>query len=213
MKKVKITKFNHSCLFIEVDKNSVLFDPGGYSRGVFNINQIKKIDEVIITHIHPDHIDINLIKEIKKKFIDINITAPEEVHNLLDKEGLKYQKVASKNISYFKAPHESVAPVWPQPEQQGIHYCNVITNPGDSHSFSECKEILTLPITAPWGSAIKALNVAISLKPKYVIPLHDWHYSDEARVQIYEIFSSNLENNNIKFIKIENCVPVEVELD
>jgi L-ascorbate metabolism protein UlaG (beta-lactamase superfamily) len=42
---------------------------------------------------------------------------------------------------------------------------------------------MTIPVFGPWknGTITDAINLVIKLKPKYVIPIHDWHYKDEVR--------------------------------
>ncbi|HVS58804.1 MAG TPA: hypothetical protein VHD60_03650, partial [Candidatus Saccharimonadales bacterium] len=84
--------------------------------------------------------------------------------------------------------------------------------PGDSHSFKETEQILALPVQAPWGSTIHAIRLALELKPKYVIPIHDWHWSDEARQQMYERFEKVFGSNGITFCKMKSGEPVVLEV-
>ena len=110
-------------------------------------------------------------------------------------------------MAFFDSPHESVEPLFRSPEQIGIHYLDKLSDPGDSHSFKETKAILALPVTAPWGSTIKALNLALELKPKHVLPIHDWHWRDEAREQTYDRFERILGEQGITFHKLQTGQP------
>ncbi len=87
---MRITKFVHSCLLIEDQNQTFLIDPGNYTKnsGLFNLNSIAKIDFILITHEHADHMDIDLIKTILKKFPDLKIIANESSKILLDKAGI-----------------------------------------------------------------------------------------------------------------------------
>lgn len=112
----------------------------------------------------------------------------------------------------FDSPHENLSPLMPQPDEIGVHFLNQFSHPGDSHSFSETKTILALPITAPWGSTVRAVNVAIALKPQYVIPIHDWHWHEEARSKMYSLIETVLSRHDITFLKVQNDLPIEVNL-
>jgi hypothetical protein len=59
---------------------------------------------------------------------------------------------------------------------------------------------------------IHAMNLAIQLKPRYVVPVHDWHWSDEARQWLYDSFEQVLTPAGITFLKMETGVPAEVTI-
>ena len=46
-----------------------------------------------------------------------------------------------------------------------------------------------------------AVRVALDLKPHFVIPVHDWHWSDEARTQAYDNLETIFKQRGITFIK------------
>ncbi|WP_369700009.1 MBL fold metallo-hydrolase [Bacillus sp. AFS041924] len=81
-KDTKITWFGHSALLIEIEGKTILIDPmfgnaptpfpqfGGkrYSGGLpIEISELPKIDAVILSHDHYDHLDYGTIKKIKQK--------------------------------------------------------------------------------------------------------------------------------------------------
>ncbi len=208
---MQITKYVHACLLVQTEDRVGLFDPGVFSQDVLPIDQIDRLDDLIISHIHPDHFSAEIIKELVKKFPGLVITAPTEVVTELAREGVNATDQASPGIEFFDSPHETVAPLFPQPQQVGVHYLDQLTNPGDSHHFSVSKNILALPITGPWGSTIKALNLVLELRPKYVIPIHDWHWRDEARTQTYENFEKKLAEQGIHFFKAETGMPMLID--
>lgn len=208
---MKITKYVHSFLLVEDEGKTAIFDPGVMSREAFDINKLDKLDYIFITHNHADHMDIEIIKALVNKFPEVKIVTTKEAVGDLAKENIKAQSDPIPEVKFFSAPHESVAPLFSQPEEIGIHYLNKLTNPGDSHSFNETKEVLAMPITAPWGSSIKALNVILGLEPKYVIPIHDWHWSDVARKQSYDRYADVLrERGGITFYKPETGIAIEI---
>lgn len=209
---MKVTKYVHSCLLVETPDRVAIFDPGVMSYTAFNMGALTRLDDIFITHNHQDHMHLPFIQELVKAYPNVRITAPKEAVDQLNKDGIKAQTEAPEGVSFFESPHESVKPLFPQPEEIGIHYLGVLSDPGDSHSFHETKAILALPITAPWGSSIRALNLALELKPQYVIPIHDWHWSDQARAQMYNGYEPILKEAGITMYKPETGVPIDISV-
>jgi L-ascorbate metabolism protein UlaG (beta-lactamase superfamily) len=207
---MKITKFVHSCLLVETPERVAIFDPGVMSYQVFNFDNLNSLDDIFITHIHEDHLHIPFIKELVTKFPNVRVTSTNEVVAKLKSENIIAHNEPPEGVTYFESPHESVAPLLNTPDEIGVHYLNILTVPGDSHNFHETKDILAIPITAPWGSSIRALNVILELKPKYVIPVHDWHWSEQARTQSYEASSQLLGEKGIKMYKPETGQPIDI---
>lgn len=207
---MKITKFVHSCLLVETPDRVALFDPGVMSTPTIDIDSLERLDDIFITHGHGDHYDSEFIKKLTDKFPKVRITATPETVTQLGEAGITASDHAPDGVKFFDSPHESVKPLFPQPQEFGFHYLDSLSHPGDSHSFHETKAILALPITAPWGSTIKALNLALDLKPKFVLPIHDWHWRDEARDQTYDMFERVLGEQDIKFFKLQTGQPVEI---
>lgn len=181
---MKLTKFGHSCVLVEAEENGkprvALFDPGGWSE--LPLEDIAWIDDVFISHIHGDHCDPGKIQQIVTKFPDIRITAPTEVVKMLREQGIhQAADIMPEGAVAFASPHEEVRPFGAVvPEELGIHFLSVYSHPGDCHNFVQTMPVLALPVVAPWGSTRRAVEVAIELKPKYILPMHDWFLSDEA---------------------------------
>ena len=210
---MKVTKFVHSCLLVETDGRTALFDPGLYSESALDINRIERLDDILITHEHGDHFSLNLVKQVVQKFPQVRITGTQPVVDQLAEAGIKASSEPSEGVVFFESPHESIAPLIATPPPEiGYHYLDSLSHPGDSHSFKETKAVLALPVQAPWGSSARAVSVALELKPKHVLPIHDWHWRDEAREQMYGRFEQIFNENGIKFYKLQTGQPVEVAL-
>jgi L-ascorbate metabolism protein UlaG (beta-lactamase superfamily) len=211
---MKITKLVHSCLLVETSDRVGLIDPGGFSVEALSVISFNQLDDILITHEHDDHMDIDVIKELLNDFPAVNIIAPDQAAQKLQAAGIETATdMLVDGVETFDSPHESVAPLFGQPPQEyGYHYLSQLSHPGDSHSFSETKPILALPVTAPWGATIKAINLGLELKPKYIVPIHDWHWNDQARVSMYDKMARVFADNGIKFIKAENGKAFELDL-
>lgn len=207
---MKITKLGHSCLLVEMPKRTALFDPGMMSN--IDVESLKYLDDVIITHDHGDHMDPERLKQLVEKFPDVKITTTQAAVELLKADGITAASQESDGIVFFDAPHEDVEPLFPKPEQIGVHYLDKLSHPGDSHSFKESKDILALPVTAPWGATTTAVHLAFQHKPKYVLPIHDWHWRDEAREMMYGGLKQAFATEGIEFIHLKDGEPVNLDV-
>jgi L-ascorbate metabolism protein UlaG (beta-lactamase superfamily) len=208
---VKITKYVHSCLVIETPDRTVIFDPGVMSEQALELDRLQRLDDIFITHEHTDHFSHDLVKRLVQQFPGARITSTPDVVTQLAQESLRASDQPPAGVSFFDSPHEDVEPVFPHPQEIGIHYLDALSHPGDSHSFSETKQILALPVTAPWGSTIKAINLALQLQPQHVLPIHDWHWSDAARRQMYGTMTDLFGQHGITFHPLVTGQPVEIE--
>jgi hypothetical protein len=142
----------------------------------------------------------------------VRITGPGEVVGALKKEGILATSEAFDGVAFFASPHEEVSPMFPQPEQIGVRYLDRLSHPGDSHNFSDTAPVLALPVTAPWGSTVRAVRLAIDLAPEHIIPIHDWHWKDEARQQAYDNLEKVFAKHGITFHKMVNGEPVVLDV-
>ncbi len=212
---MRLTKFGHACVLVETDvtgtPRSALFDPGIWSE--IPLDGISTLDDVFISHSHPDHVDVTKLRAIVAKFPNVRITAPSEVVAMLHQEGfMQATDVAPEGVTLFEAPHEGHLPFMQPPEEIGIHFMNAYSHPGDSHSFRETMPVLGLPVQAPWGSMIDAVDLALKLKPQYVLPLHDWHWREEARVWAYDRMEQIFKEQGITFLRPVDGQAIDITL-
>lgn len=206
---MKITKLGHACLLVEMPKRTALFDPGVYSS--VDIDLLEYLDDIIVTHGHGDHMDIELIRQLQEKFPEVRIKASSKATGILNNKGLQTMQDADEGVVVFDAPHAAVEPLFPDADNMGVHYIDKLTHPGDSLDFDMTKSILALPVTAPWGAAVTSFHHGVRLKPKFIIPIHDWHWRDEARKGIYDILEEKFAEHDIEFIKTIDGEPFSLD--
>jgi L-ascorbate metabolism protein UlaG (beta-lactamase superfamily) len=212
---MKITKFVHSCLLVEMPEptsRTVLFDPGSMSRDMLEKHDLQYLDDIVITHNHGDHMDIALIKELVQKFPGVRILATAQAIDQLKEQGIEATDVAPEGMQLFDAPHAPLEPMGVTPQEHGVHYLEKLTHPGDSHTFSETMPVLALPVQAPWGSTIAALKLALELRPQYVIPIHDMHRKEQAQAVMYQNLQNVFKTNGITFIKPVDGEPFVLDI-
>lgn len=208
---MKISKHIHSCLLVEDQGKVVLIDPGTYSvaSDAITLDMISQLDYLLITHEHQDHFDLAFVKQLVEKFPDLKIITTPSIVEQLAKEGITATDKGDEHVTVTPVPHEKI---WMGPVPQNILFTlfGRLAHPGDSHTFITNAEILALPVTAPWGSTTKAVEIAEALKPTTIIPIHDWHWRDEARQQIYQWIKGYLQPKGIDFKTVESGETIEV---
>jgi L-ascorbate metabolism protein UlaG (beta-lactamase superfamily) len=213
---MKITKFVHSCLLVEMPgpvNRTALFDPGAMSEAALKVANLKFLDDIFITHKHYDHMSLPLLKQLTDKFPGVRITAPPDAAAQLGQAGFTVQTEPPEGVAFFKAPHEDMRPMSSEPADEiGVHYLGKLSHPGDSHTFAETKAVLALPVQAPWGSTINAVRLALKLKPQYIVPIHDWHWSGQARADGYARIEKFFKEQGITFLKMETGKPVVLDV-
>lgn len=207
---MKITKLAHACLLVEmpapVDR-TVLFDPGDMSVELVKAAKLQFLDDIVISHEHFDHCNVPLLQDLARQFPAVRILAPQPVVDQLSAVGIKADTRPADGLKIITAQHEPLEPLGQTPAAIGVHYLDMLTHPGDSHSITESRAILALPITAPWGSTTAAVQLATRLKPKYVIPIHDWMWKDDWRQTMYDGLASYFAVQGINFVKAVDGQP------
>lgn len=208
---MQITKYLHSCLLVEENDSVILIDPGQftYDAKVLDLNLIEKLDFVLITHEHADHFYLPFLTEISRHFPEVSIITTKAVASQLEKERIPVMTEGTYDIHVESVSHEEIL-LFPAPENVKFTLFNKLTHPGDSHQFTTTTDVLAMPMTAPWGSMVEAMKKVIELKPKIVIPIHDWHWKDEAIAGFYPRVADLFREHGIEFKQVKTGEKIEV---
>lgn len=187
---------------MEENGKVALFDPGMYSIDTLPIDKLTNLDYLLITHEHLDHLDVPFIKTLLIKFPNLKIITNNSVKNILAKENIFSFTEEDENVSLTPVPHEKIWMGNPA-ENIMITFLNKLSHPGDSLTFSQSADILALPIQAPWGSTQWAVETALKIKPKVIIPIHDFQWKDEVRIGMYQRLKEYFATVGIDFRPVE----------
>ena len=208
---MKVSKHLHACLLIEEQEKTILIDPGifTYQEKALDTNNLQKLDYLLITHDHPDHFHQPFVKEILAKFTQVKIITNNAIVTQLAKENITATYEGDAIVTLTNVPHEKLWDKEP-PENVMVTVFGKLASPGDSHHFETTAEVIALPIIAPWGSTTDAVNLALKLQPKVIIPIHDWMYKDGARQMMYQRLKEFFATKSIDFKPLETGKVVEV---
>jgi len=211
---MRITKYGHCCLLIEVGGIRILTDPGSYSTLPDGLDSI---DLVLITHEHQDHLHVDSLKTVLQNNPQIKVITNKSVGSLLEREEIAYQviedgqNVTEKGILIegLGKEHAIIYPTIPLTENIGFFIAGKLFYPGDALTEpSHPVEILALPVAGPWLKLSEAIDYALKLKPKVCFPVHDGILKNPGLS--HRLPSIILEPQGIKFIVMEEGKGYEV---
>lgn len=174
---MKVTKFGHCCLLINENDVRILLDPGVYSNPPADL----KADTILITHQHPDHLNMEMLKNILSQNPNCPIYTCEDVSAILSKEGIisnsvkEGQEIRVKGIP-IKVIGKDHAIIYQKSPclNHGFHISNKLFFPGDALTIPHVPvDILALPVAAPWLKLSDAIEYALRVKPQKCFPVHD----------------------------------------
>ncbi len=216
---IKITKLVHSCLIVEQSDKKFIIDPGNYSwqSGVVTEEHLANLDAVVVTHVHPDHLDADFAEAINKNSPQAQWYGPQQVVSQLTEWGVKADSTTSDPaIQLISSDHADLAPWFSeQPHHTSYVLFSELLVGGDCHTLTDAHgaRVFAAAINGgPWGSIVGFAKMIESMKnrPKAVIPLHDWHWNDEARKAFYARLPEVLSQFGVEFVALENGIETEI---
>lgn len=215
---MNFTKLVHSCLLVDSGQKRVLVDPGEFSwqSGLVKTELLKVIDSVVVTHAHPDHLSAGFAEAIKTSSPDANWYGTPQVAATLKQLGIECFTVSDNpDIRFVQSEHADLSP-WSKEQTDHTSFVilgDVLIN-GDCHTItsSHGAKIFAAAVTAPWGSVANFCKMIEQMtdRPDVVVPLHDWHWSEEARESIYSRMPQVLGELGVDFAPIENGKSMEL---
>ena len=174
---MQITKYPQSCLKIEREGRAIIFDIGSFATAKYSIADFGKLDAVIYTHRHPDHLDLSVIDELHENGVSIYGNA--DVAEAIDKDFVEIVEedeelvVAGFKIQSRHMEHCLLVDGTRTVQNTGFVIEDKLLVPGDCVDPGKLKvEVGALPIFGPDISFHDAYKMALELESKIVIPIH-----------------------------------------
>ena len=215
---MKITKLVHSCIIIELDNKKILVDPGVYSwqNETVKSANFSNISAVVITHNHPDHLNNDFADAIKEASPNATWYGTKQVAEQLVNLNIEcHTESQDASVQIIASEHADLSPWFDeQPEHTSFLLFSEVLISGDCQTLNDSHgaRILAGAINGgPWGAVVGFSKMIESMedRPKIVLPLHDWHWNEEARNAIYSKLPEVMNKFNVDFIPLENGVAKE----
>lgn len=183
---MKLTKYSHACAVLEQDGQKLLIDPGVFSELPENLTNITAL---VITHVHPDHIDVEKIKKITAASPEVKIfTVHEVTEQLQDHPNVTevmdgdIEQAGVFTLEFFGGEHAVIHPDYGSFQNIGVLINDAVCYPGDSFALpGKPVHVLLAPAAAPWLKISEAMDFITAVKPQIAIPTHDAVLSDEGK--------------------------------
>jgi len=210
---MKITKYIHSCLLLEHEGEQLLFDPGKFSFAEKRVSPetFRNVSTVVITHQHPDHLDVDALREIVR-LSGATVLSTQEVADMLAPQGLQVQvveegelEVGSFRLEAVAVPHEPILDS-ELPQMLAFFINGKVLNPADSFSpilqkFKRA-EVLILPVMAPFLTELRVAEFVRQLEPQQLVPVHDGYAKDFFVEQRYDTYEPHFAQQGIQFHRL-----------
>ncbi|MFW5898972.1 MAG: MBL fold metallo-hydrolase [Jiangellaceae bacterium] len=175
---MRLTKFEHSCLLVEADAGRVLIDPGAFSHG---FEDLTGLTAVLVTHQHPDHIDLDRIGQLVHNNPQAAWYADEATAALLAEQGVQASVVhdgdrldVGTEITVHGVNHAVIHPDIPVVPNVGYLLGGRFFHPGDAFTVpAEPVDVLGLPTAAPWQKIAEAVDYLRAVAPRRAVPIHE----------------------------------------
>ncbi|TFF35428.1 MBL fold metallo-hydrolase [Mucilaginibacter psychrotolerans] len=210
---MKISKYIHSCLLFELEGHKLLFDPGNFTfaDGSVTPEMFAEVDSIVVTHIHPDHLDIDNLKQIVS-LSHATIYTNMEVGTAIQKAGLHYSLIEEGiyTVGPFKLQaipvrHEPLLDS-PIPQMTGFIINDKVLHPVDSmeDKLTEYQgiELLLLVTMAPFANELRIAGFGDKLKPKKILPVHDGFAKPFFVKSRFQNYARHFAKTGIEFIEI-----------
>ncbi|WP_432515419.1 MBL fold metallo-hydrolase [Kineococcus sp. SYSU DK001] len=159
---MRVTHFGHSCLLVETAAARVLLDPGVFSHG---FEELQDLDAVVITHAHPDHVDVERLESLLEANDGAQLRAEPATAASLTESGIgarplhpgEHVELAGVRIEAAGGRHAVIHADIPRIGNVGVLLSAegepTLFHPGDSYETVPAGvDVLAVPIAAPWAA-------------------------------------------------------------
>jgi L-ascorbate metabolism protein UlaG (beta-lactamase superfamily) len=191
---MELTKFGHACVRITDGDRRLVIDPGTMTEVA---QALTDIDTVLITHEHPDHLDVDKLAAAAAQNPALRVWAPQSVADQLAGNEVLSERVtavgpgqsfvaAGLQVRTYGGQHALIHSSVPVVANVGYLVGDAIYHPGDSYVVPNADvEAALVPVNAPWAKVGETVDFTISLRARRAFQIHDGLLNDVGR-GIYE---------------------------
>jgi L-ascorbate metabolism protein UlaG (beta-lactamase superfamily) len=174
---MKLTKYEHSCAVLEEQGKKLVIDPGAFTLGFGELNDIVA---VVVSHGHADHFEPRHLDAILSANPTVRFFAPEDVAmQLKDKPvtavtGGDTAEAGPFKLRFYGGRHAEIHPEYLEmPENVGVLVNGSVYYPGDSFDKPDLPvRVLLAPVSAPWLKIGETIDFVEAIKPEICVPTH-----------------------------------------
>jgi L-ascorbate metabolism protein UlaG (beta-lactamase superfamily) len=187
---MELTKFGHACVRISDGDRRLAIDPGVFSEVA---EALTDLDAVLITHEHPDHLDVEKLAAAAAANPALKVWAPQSVADQLAGSKVLSERVTAVGpgqsfmagglqVRTYGGQHALIHSSIPVIANVGYLVGDAVYHPGDSYVVPNAVvEALLVPVNAPWAKVSETLDFTISVRAPRAFQIHDGLLNDIGR--------------------------------
>lgn len=184
---MRLTKHGHACVRVEHGGSTVVIDPGMFTEA----EAVDGADVVLLTHEHPDHVDVGHLRRTDVPVLTIaavaerlRADAPDVAERVRVVAPGESFEAAGVPVTAVGELHAVIHPEMPRFDNSGYTLVLgdlVVHHPGDALVVPEADvDLLLVPSSAPWLKASEAVDFAREVGAPRNLAIHDRIYTDAA---------------------------------
>lgn len=180
---MRITHLGHAALLVEAGGRRILVDPGVFSPGIADLTGL---DAILITHQHPDHMDLQRLPALLEINPQARMYAEPQAAATMEEAGIGAERTAAGQTLAFGPVqitpvgelHALINEALPRVGNLGLVVRAIgeptLFHPGDAYDGAPGQvDILALPLNAPWTASRDTIAFARRISARVCIPIHD----------------------------------------
>ncbi|HUG83909.1 MAG TPA: MBL fold metallo-hydrolase [Euzebya sp.] len=177
---MRIIRYTHSCVRVEVDGIVLVIDPGVWSEP----RALHGADAVLVTHEHVDHVDTMRLRGLAVQ-VFAPVTANLPGVNVTGVTADQAFSAAGVGVLAVGGQHASVWDGQSSCANLGYVVDGRLYHPGDAlHVPSLPVDTLLAPMQASWLKTAEAIRFVRAVSPRLAIGIHDAQLNERGRSSI-----------------------------
>ncbi len=175
---MRLTKLFHACVRLELDGAVLIIDPGIWA----GPDALAGASAVLVTHEHPDHLDLAAVRAALGADGDLELWAGEPVTRQFGDFGARVHTVtggdtftaAGFDVHAYGEQHALIHRDIPVIANTGFAVNGEVFHPGDALTVPQDRvPTLLVPVNAPWLKTAEMIDYVRAVAPQRGYAIHD----------------------------------------